>query len=171
MPLVADMSVGLNLTYQSQVSLSLANANVQKTYRTLLQSGVAVGTADKLYQATRTITASSNDDLDLNGTTVIDSFGTAFAVVKIKGLIISAAAANTNNVILGGGASNPITSLMTGTTPALIIRPGCTFALITGQADATAYAVTAATADILRLTNSGAGTSVTYDIVVVGTST
>lgn len=33
---------------------------------------------------------------------------------------------------------------------------------------ATGYAVTAGTADQLKVANSGAGTGVTYDIVIVG---
>jgi hypothetical protein len=36
--------------------------------------------------------------------------------------------------------------------------------------DAAGYAVTATTADILRVTNGGAGTSVVYEIVILGTS-
>mgnify|MGYP000184442162 CR=1 FL=1 len=42
--------------------------------------------------------------------------------------------------------------------------------VMAGAADATGYTVTATTADLLRIANSGAGTTVDYTIVVVGTS-
>ena len=50
------------------------------------------------------------------------------------------------------------------------IRPGGSLALIAGSGDATGYVVTAATADILRFTNGGAGSSVTYDVIIFGCS-
>jgi len=39
-----------------------------------------------------------------------------------------------------------------------------------GAADATTYAVTAGTGDLLKVANSAGGTSVTYDIVIIGSS-
>ena len=39
-----------------------------------------------------------------------------------------------------------------------------------GQADSAGYAVTATTADLLHVANSSSGTSVTYDVIVIGTS-
>jgi hypothetical protein len=44
------------------------------------------------------------------------------------------------------------------------------FQIAVGTADATAYAVTATTADLLKVANSSSGTGVTYDIAVIGTS-
>jgi hypothetical protein len=82
---------------------------------------------------------------------------------------VRAASTNTNTLIMGGGASNPVTTILTGTTPALIIRPGGSLMLNVGP-DATGYVITAATADILRFTNGGAGSSVSYDLVVIGAS-
>jgi len=35
--------------------------------------------------------------------------------------------------------------------------------------NATGYALTATTADLLQITNSSSGTGVTYDIIIVGT--
>lgn len=168
--LTTNLSVSANITQTNQLDLALATFPLLKTYATILQDGSAAGLADRLFTDTRTIAASSNDDLDLAGV-LTDAFGAVLTFARIKALIVSAATANTNNVVVGGSASNPVTSFMTGTTPATIIRPGATWALIAGQADATGYAVTAATADILRVSNSGAGTPVTYDIIIVGSST
>jgi hypothetical protein len=169
MPLVTDVSINFNV--QQSAALDLANGVVtmQRSYRTLLQSGTAAGQADRFFQDTRTITASSNDDLDLAGV-LTDAYGATITFVKIKGIFVSAAAGNVNNVIIGGSATNPFSTIFTGTNPALIVRPGASVAIIAGGADAAGYAVTATTADILRLTNGGAGTSVTLDIVLWGTS-
>lgn len=169
MPLISDINVQVNGDYSSALDLVTAKATMVKSYRTLMASGTAAGQADKIFSDTRTIAPSSNDDLDLAGV-LTDAFGVAITFVKVKALFVVAAAANANNVVIGGGASNPVSTFMTGTTPAILVRPGATFALIAGSADATGYGVTAATADILRITNSGAGTSVTYDIIVIGTS-
>jgi hypothetical protein len=48
------------------------------------------------------------------------------------------------------------------------VRPGGIFAV--ACTDATAWPVTATTADILQVANSGAGTSVTYSIGILATS-
>lgn len=133
-----------------------------------LTTGTAAGQADKIFAATRTITASSNDDLDLAGV-LTDALGATITFARVKALIVRAAATNVNNLIIGGGASNPVTTILGGTTPTLTIRPGGALFLFSGS-DATGYVITAATADILRLTNGGAGSSVTYDIVIIGAS-
>jgi hypothetical protein len=93
--------------------------------------------------------------------------GNVFTVARLKLIFIRAAAANTNNVVVGGG-SNPVINYLGGTTPTVNVRPGGWFMIF--SPDATAYAVTAGTGDILQVANSGAGTTVTYDVVLVGSS-
>lgn len=132
-----------------------------------MTTGTGAGQADKVYAATRTITASSNDDLDLNGV-LVDALGALVPLLRVKALIVRAAAANVNNLIMGGGASNPVSTILAGTTPSITIRPGGSLVLV--APDAVAYAVTPATADILRFTNGGAGSSVTYDVIIIGAS-
>ncbi len=46
------------------------------------------------------------------------------------------------------------------------VKPGGAIALV--APDATGYAVTAGTADQLKVANSAGGTSVTYDIIIIG---
>jgi hypothetical protein len=169
MPLVSDLTVNFNVQQSSTLDLASGLVTMQRQYRTLLQNGTAAGQADRFFQDTRTVAASTNDDLDLAGV-LTDAYGVTITFARIKGLFVAAAAANANNVIIGGSATNPVTSFMSGTTPAIILRPGASMMLTAGSADATGYAVTAGTADILRLTNGGAGTTVTYDIVIIGAS-
>lgn len=55
---------------------------------------------------------------------------------------------------------------MANSSDIINIRPGG--ALILLAPDATGYAVTAGTGDLLRIANSAGSTSVTYDIILIG---
>jgi len=160
------MSVQIAGVLNSQLDFQLATAALSRAYSLGWSSGVGANQADKVFADQRTIAASGNDDLDLNGV-LADALGVTINLLRVKALLVVASAANTNNVVMGGG-SNPVTTIMGGTTPTLNIRPGGLMFLL--APDAVAYGVTAATADILRFSNSGAGTSVTYDLVIVGAS-
>lgn len=132
-----------------------------------LTSGTGGNQADRLFADTRTIIASGTDPLDLNGV-LIDAVGTTMSLLRAKLLYIAASAANTNNVVVGGAGANTFINWVGAATHTVTVRPGgflCLFA-----PDVTAYAVTAATGDIWQIANSGAGTSVTYDVVVIGSS-
>jgi hypothetical protein len=133
-----------------------------------LSSGTGAGKADRIFSDRRTLAASATEDLDLAGV-LLDAFGAAITFARIKGLIIAAAAGNSNNVVVGAAASNPWATLL-GATHTLTLRPGAFVAVGTGVADATGYAVTAGTGDLLKVANSGAGTSVTYDVHIIGAS-
>jgi hypothetical protein len=171
MPLVSSFSVAVS------AALSPASTVLDPTTKAALapyaklvelSTGTAAGQADKLYYAKRTIAPSANDDLDLAGV-LLDAFGTAITFVRVKGLVVSAVAANTNNVIVGAAASAQWVTLLNA-TGTITLRPGSTFAAFAGVADATGWAVTATTGDLLRVTNGAAGTSVDYEIVIVGAS-
>jgi hypothetical protein len=170
MPLVSRLVVSANLQHTNPLDLSVVSAAVDKSYVTALQSGVGALQADKAFHDTRTLGPSASEDIDLVGATFTDPFGVALAFVKVKGIIVAAAAANANNVIVGGVAAGLAGVLVPAASATLVLRPGAVMALFAGQADATGYAVTATTADLLHIANSGAGTSVTYDVIVVGTS-
>jgi len=144
-------------------------ANLTKGYTTELSDGTAAGEADKVFSDTRTLAASATENLDFAGT-LADALGVTVTFAKVKAIIIKAADANTNNVIVGGDVTNTFFGIFADETDALVLRPGAVLALFCGEADATGYAVTAATGDLLKVTNSGAGTPVSYDVIVIGTS-
>ncbi|MEU4171017.1 hypothetical protein AB0F46_29570 [Streptomyces sp. NPDC026665] len=133
-----------------------------------LASGTGAGKADKLFSDVRTLAASGTEDLDLAGV-LLDAFGTAITFARIKGLVIAAAKENANNVLVGAASGSPWATLL-NSTGVITLRPGAFLAVGTGLADATGYAVTATTADLLKIANSGAGTSVTYSIHIIGAS-
>jgi len=169
MPLNAQLALAVQATLTGSPSELADSINaLNKTYSTVLTSGVAAGNADVCWHDQRTIAPSSNDDLDLAGVLTGLVGGTA-TFVKVKAIIVFAATGNTNNVVMSGAATNGFTAVLNSTGTAQI-RPGACLAVFAGVGDSNAYAVVAGTGDILRLTNGGAGTSVTYDIIVIGTS-
>lgn len=168
MPTLDNQTLSVSFGATLNNALDLQSASSVLTYAQSLgfASGTGANQADKIFSDTRTIAASGTDDLDLAGV-LLDPLGGTITMARLKGLIVKASAANTNNVVMGVG-TNPITTILGGTTPTLNIRPGGLLVLF--APDAVAYVVTAATADILRFANSGAGTGVTYDVVLIGAS-
>ncbi len=169
MPLTSRLSVAASAIQTTALDLGTAQAQLSKSYTLDLANGTAAGQADRTFHDTRTLAASANEDLDLAGV-LVDALGGSLTFARIKGLIVSAAASNVNNVIVGGAASNGVVSFVGASTHTITLRPGATLALMAGAADATGYAVTAGTGDLLRIANSAGGSTVTYDIAVIGCS-
>lgn len=152
-------------------ALDLANpaVSLSRGYSASLITGTGAGKADRIWHDQRTLAASATEDLDLSGA-LTDALGGSAVFAKIKGIVVAAAAGNVNNVLVGGVTNGLSTFLSPAATGIITLRPGAVFALFAGAADATGYAVTAATADLLHVANSGSGTPVTYDVIVIGTS-
>jgi hypothetical protein len=73
---------------------------------------------------------------------------------------------NTNNVLVGGAASNAWVGWVGDVTDVVKVKPGGTFVWI--APDVNGGAVTAATGDLLKVANSSSGTSITYDVIIIG---
>ena len=149
------------------LDLSTVEAPINKRYEFALANGTTANKADKVFSDTRTINASSAEDLDLAGG-LTDAFGAAITFVEVRAVIIKAAAANTNDVVVGGDGTAPWAGMFADGSDKVHVKPGGLFAWIApDDGDGT---VTATTADILQVANSSSGTSVSYDIIIIGTS-
>lgn len=174
MPLSSQMVVQLSGTHTAAAATPDNGTFTPATHVASLQravtlaTGTAAGQADTFYQDTGTLAASATIDLDLAGS-LANLIGGTSVYVRIKGLYVSAAAANTNNVIVGNAATNPWATLFSA-TGTVTLRPGAAAMFVAGSADATGWTVTAGTGDLLRLANSAAGTSVDYTIGIIGCS-
>jgi len=126
-------------------------------------NGSGANQANVIWSDRRTLTASATEDLDLVGGGLLNAFGVAIAPTKIRLVYIVSSSANVQNLTLfGDAASIPI--LGTAATT-YTLQPGGVFL---GMWPSTAgLTVTPTTGDIIQVAN-GAGVSVTYDIVVVG---
>jgi len=134
---------------------------------TTMTSGTGDHAADLMWSDTRTLTASSTEDLDLAGS-LSPHVGTGtLTFARIKLLYVAAAAANTNNVNVIRPASNGV-PLFLAAGDGIPVKPDGKFIWV--APDATGVAVTASTGDLITFTNSSSGTSVTYDVVIIGAS-
>lgn len=166
MPLTTRVQLSASAELTSALDLGSVSLPLRLARDFIWSSGTGANAADRIFSDTRTVTASSTDSLDLAGS-LTDGIGGTFAPAKIKGLIVAAAAANVNNVVVTRPASNGV-PLFSAAGDALPLRPGALFMWL--SPDATGVAVTAGTGDLLDFTNSGAGTSVTFDVFIFGTS-
>lgn len=156
-------TINNTLTFPNQS----VSAPLSQAFSFNLTSGTGANQADRIWAAETTLAASGSTSIDLAGV-LVDAIGTSLTFVRIKGLYVRALSTNTNNVLVGGAGSNQWATWLSAATTNIIVRPGGIFALF--APDATAYTVTAGTGDILQIANSGAGTSVTYDIAIIGAS-
>jgi hypothetical protein len=131
-----------------------------------MASGTSSGQADLAFADQRTLSASATEDIDLAGT-LIDGLGNTLTFVKVKAILIKAATGNTNNVEVTPAAANGFVGPFADVSDQIDIAPNGIM-LVTAPNDG--WAVTAGTGDLLTITNSAGGTSVTYDIIIVGTS-
>lgn len=151
----------------SPLDLSTPTNLIKLARQMNLAQGAGAGQADMLWSDQRTISASGSDALDLAGS-LTGPFGTTLTFARIKMIVVLAAAGNTNNVNVTTPGSNG-TPLFLAAGDGIAVKPGGAFMWF--DPSAAGVAVTAATGDLLTIVNSGAGTSVTYDIHIVGAST
>lgn len=127
--------------------------------------GTGLDSINQVWSDTRTLAASATEDLDLSGS-LTNAIGASVAFTKIRGILVRAAVANTNNVIVGGASATQFVAWVGGATHTVTVRPGGLLLLL--APDATAYAVSGGSTDLLKIANSSSGSSVTYDILLLG---
>lgn len=129
-----------------------------------LALGTGANQANNIFTDTRTLAASATETLDLAGG-LTSALGVTLTFTAIKAIKIHAAAANTNNVVVGGG-SNPFIGPFVDPTDKLSIPPGGM--LLLANPSAAGWAVTASTGDLILVANSSSGTGVDYTVTIVG---
>lgn len=168
------MATSLKTTLTAAISAALSNpldlvtgdAPLEYTKKMIWTNGTTIDKADLVFSDTRTLTASSNEDLDLAGS-LASIYGATLTFVELKALLIVASTANTNNVRVIRPASNGV-PLFLAASDGIDVPPGGLF-FWACPADGK-VTVTAATGDLINVANSSSGTSVTYDVVIVGAS-
>lgn len=151
----------------TSADLTVPSANFAFGGQVNLDNGTGANQADRIYVDTNTLTASSTTDIDLAGS-LTDSLGGSAVFARVKAIFLRAAAGNTNNVVIGGAAATQFVGPFGAATHTIAVRPGGLFAII--APDAVAWTVGAGASDFLRIANSAAGTSVSYDLMIVGAS-
>ncbi|MES2685486.1 MAG: hypothetical protein V4706_01625 [Pseudomonadota bacterium] len=163
--LAASLALSLVASFNQSSDVGSVNQDVKFTPNYVFTDGTGANQARILFSDTRTLAASANENLDLAGV-LTDVFGNVLTFDKIKAIIVTAAAANTNTVVFGGAASAQAAPWFGDVADTNVIRPGGLLAMV--APDANGFDVTATTADLLKIANGGAGTPVTYTIVLIG---
>ena len=163
----------MTLTSELRVKLSAvhtgANDQGNPEFRPTMEflkkfdSGTGANQADIVWSDTRTLAASATEDLDLAGV-ITDAFGATITAAEIVAIMVTAAAANTNDVVIGA-ATAPV-PLFGGTTPTYSVKPGGMF-LVCAPNAAGLLTVGAGSTDDLKIANSSSGTGVDYSIMIL----
>jgi len=130
-----------------------------------LSNGTGLNQASLLFVDQRTVNASANDDIDLAGS-LSDNLGSTLSFAKIKAIRIRADAANPGDLLVGAAPANGFVSPFNAAADRIRVPPGGRIELVNPTANG--WAVTAATADLLRVTNSSGGGSAVYKIEILG---
>lgn len=153
MSVSGSVTIDFNLTDTRAVGLATGVRNNPRITQTLnFSDGTGAGAGNTLYGVSRTIPGGGDDDVDLSGA-LADAFNGTIANARIKAIVVYNPASN--DTLTVGGGTNPATTIVNGTVP---VHPDGFFALATR--DATAHAITAGTADVLRVAGT-AGQSYT----------
>jgi hypothetical protein len=164
MALSASLKLSIAALLTGALDLSTQQAPLNKVYSKEYADGAGEDQANLLFADTRTIAASGNEDIDLAGS-LTGLLGTAVVFARIKAVIIVAAEGNTNNVQVTRPASNGV-PLFIAAGDGISLAPGDWSLWASGTA--AGKAVTGGTGDLLNIANSSGGSSVTYDIIVLG---
>lgn len=161
-----NASLALHLTAKqtgATAALGTAGVLVDISKEIDFSAGTAnVNQANILFRDTRTLAASTNENLDVAGV-LADALGATINAAEVVAIYIGAAQGNTNDVQVTRPASNGVP---------IFLAAGDGHALGPGDFMLRTYrngiAVTAGTGDLISVANGGAGTSVTYDVVIIG---
>jgi len=167
MPLTTNIDVAIRGLLVGTHDIGDVNANLARSFGANWGSGTGAGQADLVWGDTNTLAASANTDIDL-AANLTGPIGGTVTFARVKMILVIAGAGNTNNVIIGNATSNGFVGPFGAATHTVSVRPGGMY--MVAAPDAVGWTVTAGTGDLLRVANSGAGTTVDYSIMVIGAS-
>ncbi len=166
--------VEAKLTWLQKSALDLStvvdSGNLNPTFD--LATGTTVDKADIVFHDTRTVTTGANDDLDLSSTSALVRaiFGTNVPTtfVRVKAILIENTSLVTGEILyLDSSVAAAFTGWCNGSITSKAEIGPKSFNLFANLRDG--WAVTATTADILRIHNGGSS-SIIYKITIIGTS-
>lgn len=162
----------LRLTIAAQIQknisiTTLGPLNCGIDLNAVIANGTGAGQVDAVYSKRLTIADSGTPtDIDLAGS-LTDPFGDTVTFAEVHVLFVrNNSTANTLSV---GGDAAAVSTLFGNANDLVKLRPGGWMCIACDAADATGYAVTGTTADVLQFAIS-AGTNETCDVIILGRS-
>lgn len=165
MSLTATVKAAIDATLSTAPDLATLIAKIAGGKTVSFTNGAGAGQANLIFADQRSLAASGSENLDFSGS-LTQPDGSAAVFARIKYIYIEAATGNTNNVQVTQPASNGVPGIFLAAGDGISIKPGGNFEWM--DPGATGAAVTASTGDLLTITNSSSGTSITYNIIVIG---
>jgi hypothetical protein len=145
--------------------LSNADSKVALSNSTKFTPGAGAGQANYCFASSRTLAASASETLNLvSGLNDPNNVPLVFG--GIKAIYVKANANNTNDVIVGGAATTTFVGPFGSATATIAVRPGSELLLYDHNSTG-GWPVTGST-NSLKVANGGAGTSVAYQIIILG---
>ena len=128
-------------------------------------NGAGDDQVNQLWSDTRTLADAASEDLDLAGV-LADAFGDTITFTYIKGIYIKNKSTDASLKVLASDAPLPL--FAGGTVDEGIVLPAGGRMYVEAPNDG--WAVTGGSADEIRLTHGGEGSStLDYDIIIIGT--
>jgi len=166
MSLSGSIKFSSTATITSARDLGAASVTESLSQAISLANGTGANQANQVWGDTRALGNGANEELDLAGG-LTNGLGATVTLAKVRLLAIKAAATNTDTLNVGGAAANGWATWVGDPTDVIKVRPGGI--LVLAAPDATGYAVTAGTGDLLKITNAAALATASYDILIIGT--
>lgn len=165
MTLKTTISCGIKAEQSGSADLASAALALAKAADQVMPNGTANGQSDKIFADQRTLSGSSNEDLDLAGG-VNDFEGNAITFAEVTSIFVQAGANNGGNIEVSPAAANGFLGPFGDASDKISLAAGEKF-LITNIG--AGWTVTGGTGDLLNIANTD-GSAATYDIVVAGRS-
>lgn len=137
--------------------------NFEVALSKILAHGTGVDQFDKVYRGVRQIAASGSESIDLAGT-ITGALGATFGFTEVKAILIKASSTNINDVVIGGAPAATFVGPFGAAAHTVRVRPGQIFAI---TATGVGWTVIEG-ADLLKIANSGGGSVVDYQIILLG---
>jgi hypothetical protein len=164
--LTAKITTEIVAQQSSALDLTAPQADISKSYVERYSNGGGADQAQLIFSDSRSINASSNDDLDLSGV-LASALGGTIAFAAIKEIIIKAKSTNTGDLRVGKVISNGFAGPFDQTAGSLGVRVPPNGILHLRNPSAGGWAVTNATGDLLRVENLVAAQA-DYDVFLIG---
>lgn len=159
-------SFGVNINFAESGTFDLVSGSLQHKKTALLSflSGSGAGQVNKIYSDSFSVAQSVNTDLDLAGS-LTGVYGTV-VFTAIKGILVVAGTNTGLGNLVVGNVTNGIVAPFGAATHSVAVAPGGIFAI--ANPSAAGFAITAGTADLLRIATAATAGTYTFDVVVIG---
>ncbi|KKN45138.1 hypothetical protein LCGC14_0685910 [marine sediment metagenome] len=164
--LATNLSMTLKTNHTTtDTDLSTPADVMTRAFSDTLQNGVVIDTADLVYHDSGSL-ASAAVDIDVAGG-ISDEFGNVITMVKVKAFLVINTSTTAGYILEVGGDANAV-PLFGAVADFTFVNPGGM--VFWWDPSLAGYAVTGGTGDILQISSVTAAQTVTYDVVIIGTS-